>query len=93
LVALSALIFGLLWSGAEVILLVFAGFLLAVFLRSLSDLLSEYTPLSENWALTIILLAIIGLIALGGWLLSDSMQLQFEELTEQLPVAFEKIRG
>jgi len=93
LVVLSALILGLLWYGAEVILLVFAGFLFAVFLRSLSDLLSKYTPLSENWALTLVLLAIVGLIAFGAWLLSDSMQLQFEELTEQLPVAFEKMRG
>ncbi|MDQ3323494.1 MAG: AI-2E family transporter [Acidobacteriota bacterium] len=93
LVALSALILGLLWYGAEVILLVFAGFLLAVFLRSLSELLGKYTPLSENWALTIVLLGIIGLIALGVWLLSDSMQRQFEELSEQLPVAFEKMRG
>ena len=93
LVLLSALILGLLWQGAEVILLVFAGFLLAIFLRSLSGLLSKYTPLSETWSVAIVLLLIIGLIALGVWLLSDSMQRQFEELSEQLPVAFEQMRG
>jgi len=93
LVVLSALILGLLWQGAEVILLVFAGFLLAIFLRSLSGLLSKYTLLSETWSVTVVLLLIIGLIALGVWLLSDSMQRQFEELSEQLPVAFEQMRG
>ncbi len=92
LVVLSALILGLLWQGAEVILLVFAGFLLAIFLRSLSGLLSKYTLLSETWSVTVVLLLIIGLIALGVWLLSDSMQRQFEELSEQLPVAFEQMR-
>ncbi len=93
LVVLSALILGLLWQGAEVILLVFAGFLLAIFLRSLSGLLSKYTPLSETWSVAIVLLLIIGLIALGVWLLSDSMQTQFDQLSEELPIAFEKLRG
>ncbi len=81
------------WQGAEVILLIFAGFLLASFLRSLSGFLSKYAPLSETWALTVVLMMIIGLIALGVWLLSDSVQRQFEELSEQLPIAFEQMRG
>ncbi len=92
LIALSVIFFGLLWYGAEIILLVFAGLLLAIFLRSLGDFLNSHTPLSETWSLIIVLLAIIGLIALGGWLLSDSMQLQFDELSENLPIAFEKAR-
>ncbi len=93
IVVLTALILGLVWQGAEVILLIFAGFLLAIFLRSLSGFLNKYAPLSETWALTVVLLMIIGLIALGVWLLSDSVQRQFEELSEQLPIAFEQVRG
>ncbi len=93
LVVLSVLILGLLWYGAEIILLVFAGLLLGIFLRSLGDFLSRHTPLSENWALIVVLVTIIGLIALGMWLLSDSMQRQFAELSENLPAAFEKARG
>ncbi len=93
IVVLTALILGLVWQGAEVILLIFAGFLLAIFLRSLSGFLSNYAPLSETWALTVVLMMIIGLIALGVWLLSDSVQRQFEELSEQLPIAFEQMRG
>ena len=93
IVVLSALILGLVWQGAEVILLIFAGFLLAIFLRSLSGFLSKYAPLTETWALTVVLMMMIGLIALGVWLLSDSVQRQFEELSEQLPIAFEQMRG
>lgn len=92
LVVLSVMILGLLWFGAEIVLLVFAGFLLAIFLRSLGNFLSHHTTLSENWALIVVLVTIIGLIALGVWLLSDSMQLQFVELSENLPVAFENMR-
>jgi len=90
---LSALILSVLWLGSEIFLLVFAGLLLGIFLRSLSDFLTRHTPLSETWSVAIVLLAIIGLIALGVWLLSDSMQRQFEELSEQLPIAFEQVRG
>ena len=93
LVVLTGLILMVLWLGLEIFLLVFAGLLLAIFLRTLSGFLSRHTPLSETWAVAIVLLAIIGLIALGVWLLSDSVQRQFDELSEQLPVAFEQLRG
>ena len=90
---LFALILIVLWQGAEIVLLVFAGLLLAIFLRSLSGFIKRYMPLSENLSLTVVLLAIVALIALGVWLLSDSMRQQFDELSEQLPVAFEQMRG
>jgi predicted PurR-regulated permease PerM len=81
-----------LWQGIEVFLLIFAGLLLAIFLRSLSDFLSKHTPLSENLALTTVLLAIVALAGLGLWFLSDSIQSQFFELSESLPAAFNKLR-
>ncbi|HXG84745.1 MAG TPA: AI-2E family transporter [Pyrinomonadaceae bacterium] len=82
-----------LWQGTEVFLLIFAGLLLAIFLRSLSDFLSEHTPLSDKWALTIVLLGIVAAITLGFWFLSDSVERQFVELSENLPAAFEQLRG
>lgn len=81
-----------LWQGAEVFLLVFAGLLLAIFLRSISDFLSRRTPLSDNWSLVVVSAAIIALVALGAWFLSDSMQQQFHELSDELPAAFEQAR-
>ncbi len=82
-----------LWQGAEVFLLVFAGLLLAIFLRSLSEFLSRRTPLSSGWALTIVLLGIVGLTSFGFWFLSDSVERQFDELSQNLPAAFERLRG
>ncbi len=90
--ALFAVVLLTLWNGAEVFLLIFAGFLLAVFLRGLSKFVCRYTPLSENWALALILVVIAGLSWLGVWLLFDSMQSEFDELSRQLPEAFEQAR-
>ncbi len=81
-----------LWQGAEVFLLIFAGFLLAVFLRSLSEYLSEKTSLSGGWSLAVVLFGIFGLMALGSWLLSDSVQTELDQLSEELPAAFERAR-
>lgn len=87
--ALAAIV---VWQGAEVFLLLFAGLLLAIFLRSLSEFLSERTPLSSSWALTLVLLGIVALIVSGFWFLSDSVERQFDELSRNLPVAFERLR-
>lgn len=88
--AVVAIIF---WQGAAVFLLIFSGLLLAIFLRSLSEFVSERTPLSSVWALTIVLLGIIGLISFGFWFLSDSVERQFNELSKNLPATFERLRG
>ena len=42
----------LLWTAVNVFLLIFAGVLLAVFLRGLSAWVQAYTPWSAEWALT-----------------------------------------
>ncbi len=81
-----------LWAGADIFLLVFAGFLLAVFLRSLGGFLSKYTPLSDGWALVVVLVFLVAVIALGAWLLAPSVERQFEELSDQLPVVYENAR-
>ncbi|CAN5381777.1 AI-2E family transporter [soil metagenome] len=85
-----AVILAVVWQGVDVILLIFAGGLLAVFFRTLSETLSKYTPLSHGLALTVVLLLIVGLIVLGGWFLAPSVQTEFTDLTNQLPADYEK---
>lgn len=87
-----ALILVVLWQGVEVVLLVFAGFLLGVFLRGLGEALSKYTPLTEKLGVAVILISIIGVIALSVWLIVPSIQTQFDQLSEQLPKSFEQAR-
>lgn len=90
--ALVGLLLVVLWQGTEVLLLVFAGLLLAVFLRTISNFVSRYTPLSNGWAMALVLLTILGLLALGGWYLYSPLKVQFEELTRVLPQAIENLR-
>jgi len=73
------------WYIIEVLLLIFAGVLLAVFLRGLSDVVSEHSPLSPQWALAVVCIGIIALFGVGGTLFAPSISEQFAELTEQVP--------
>lgn len=92
IVAAVGLLLLLLWQSTQVILLIFAGLLVAVFLRGIAERISRHTPLSENWALGLLLLLLVGAIALGIWLMMPSLQNQYGEISEQLPQAVELLR-
>ncbi len=69
----------------DVILLLFAGVLLAVFLRGLADLTRRYTKLSEG--LSVMLVSLLLLVILGGAiaLLAPSVAEQVRHLRDELP--------
>lgn len=75
----------LLWYAVDVLMLVFAGVLLAIFLRGLSDTLCERTRLSGGWSLGIMCLALVGVIGLGGWSLAPSIAEQVDQLSDTVP--------
>lgn len=82
----------LLWYGSNVLLLVFAGLLLAVFLRSLSDWVSRHTPLSDGWALVLVVLGLVALIALAVSFFAPSVTTQAQQLAQGLPQAAQQAR-
>ncbi|MDQ6785866.1 MAG: AI-2E family transporter [Acidobacteriota bacterium] len=92
ILAAVALLLALLWQSTQVILLIFAGLLVAVFLRGIAERISRHTPLSDNWALGLLLLLIVGTIALAVWLLMPSLQHQYIEISQQLPQTIELLR-
>ncbi len=69
----------------DIILLVFAGVLIAIFLRGLADLTRRYTKLSEG--LSVLLVSVLLLAILGGAiaLLAPSVGKQITHLREELP--------
>ena len=77
----------LLWESTQVVLLIFAGLLLAVFLDGSAALVRRYVNVSKNWSLTIILILIIGISALFFLLFFSSLKEQFFILSQQLPTA------
>lgn len=79
------LILLLMWYAVNVLLLIFAGILLAVFLRGLSDAVSRFTGLPPGWSLAAVILTI--LLTVGGltWWLAPSVVEQADELRRTLP--------
>lgn len=93
IVAAVIILLLLLWTIADTLLVIFGGILLAIFLRSLSDRVTNYTRLSNGWSLALVGLGLIGLIGVGSWLLTPDVFNQFDRLLEELPRAFDQIEG
>lgn len=81
----------LLWYAADVLLLAFAGILLAIFLRSLSDWVSESTPLSGGWSLGVVVVGLISILTIGIWLLAPGVADQIDELQKKLPQSVQQL--
>jgi predicted PurR-regulated permease PerM len=90
--AAAVLLLVFLWYTVDVLLLAFAGVLLAIFLRSMSDWLSARTGLSAGWSLGLVVAALLGLTALGLWLLAPTVADQIDQLSQRLPEAARDLR-
>lgn len=87
----AVLLLVLLWFTTEVLLLMFAGVLAAVFLRGLSHALSKRTGLSEGWSSAIVLTLLVLVAVLGGWLLVPRLASQVDELWTSLGGSFQQV--
>ncbi|HMQ29229.1 MAG TPA: AI-2E family transporter [Chloroflexaceae bacterium] len=85
--ALVAALLLMLWSLVEVLLVIFAAVLFAVFLDGLRRQISERTPITPGWALAIITVGLLVLVALGVWLLAPGVGRQIAELEQTLPAS------
>jgi predicted PurR-regulated permease PerM len=82
----------LLWTAADVFLLVFAGLLLAVLLTQAASLTQGWLRLPYAWALTTVVLAVAVGIGSLGWLMLPRIAVQVDELATRLPTAVESLR-
>jgi predicted PurR-regulated permease PerM len=92
--AIAALITGLLflWHARDVLLLVFAGVLVGIFLRRLATLISDHTPVPTSVALALVVLGITGALVSAFWLQGDRIAVEARQLREDLPQAVERLR-
>ena len=91
-ITLVGILLVLLWQSTQVILLIFTGLLAAVFLDGCAGWIGKRLSISNNWALVIVLLIIIGIVTLIFWFLFPSLKDQFFTLSQQLPPAIERLR-
>lgn len=77
----------------NVVLLILAGALIAVYFRGFGLWLSEKTGLSEKASVWIVVGGTILLITLTGWLLGARISEQLSQLTEQIPRSAEDLKN
>ena len=82
-----------LWQAVYVLLLIFAGILLAVLLRSLAELVHGGTRLPVGWSLALVCFTLLGGLALIVWLGAPPLSAQLDELSDQLPASIENLKG
>lgn len=91
-VVVTLLLLALLYYTFDVVMLVFAAALLAIFLSGLADVIKPYIRLSDS--LRVLLVSVILLAVVGGTiaLLSPSIAEQGQHLREELPQSAIKVR-
>ncbi len=83
----------LLWVASQILLLLFAGILLAIFLHLVSGGVERLTHLNSGWALAVTILLLLGLLAGAGWLLATPVSEQMQQLSDQLPKAIAQLQA
>lgn len=83
----------LLFHLADVVLLVFAGILLALALRAVADPLTRRWGIAPRWALLLVIVGGLLLLAGGSWLLGANVAEQVQAVRETIPRAMEALRA
>ncbi|MGK4005215.1 AI-2E family transporter [Sorangium sp. So ce1036] len=90
-VLVVGLLFWVLGAVFDVVALLFAGVLLAVFLCGIAGWLSRRTRLRRGWALGATVVALAAVVAVSVWLIAPSLAAQVDELAQRLPQAARRI--
>jgi predicted PurR-regulated permease PerM len=81
----ALLIVAILWHAVTVLLVVFAGILLGVFLLALSTFIADRTPISAGWSLALVIVLLLGLLVGGVAFLMPQLAEQVDEFNQRLP--------
>ena len=92
-ILLAVVVAVLVWLALDLLLLIFAGILLAVFLRTLAQWVSAFIGLGVRWALALVLLSIVGAIGAAAAWYAPAVAEQVDQLTETLPQAITEVTG
>jgi predicted PurR-regulated permease PerM len=80
-------------TAADVFLVIFAGVLFAILLRSVADLIDRHTPLSAGWSLALVLVVLALLIGSAAYFLAAEIASQLDQLTQSIAKSWQELRG
>jgi predicted PurR-regulated permease PerM len=83
----------LIWQLVDLLLLVFASVLVAIFFRSFADTIAGLTRLSHGLALTVAIILVAIFFVLISTLFGTTIHQNVSTLIDQLPTAWREIRG
>ncbi|MCR0982215.1 AI-2E family transporter [Roseomonas populi] len=93
LLILLAVVAVLFWFVPDVILIVFAGCLLAVALRAAGEPVARHLGIAPHWGVMIVALVALVLIGVGLWLGFNSLAAQAREFTQAVPRVLQQLAG
>lgn len=93
LLVLGAVLAGLLLLAADVLLIVFAGVLLAVLLQGAGHWIARRIGIGDGWVIGLFLLGILIALGVFGGAIAPAIAEQIDELTRRIPEAFETLRA
>lgn len=88
----TALIFLFVWYAWELLFLAFAGFLLAIILRTLADWVAVKTGLGDSISYAVTVCGIVILIGIAAWLLVPSIIEQAAQIIKIIPGSIQKAK-
>lgn len=81
------------WYGLEILLVIFAGVLLGLFLLAPADWLRDHSPLSRRWAMLVVVIAVIALIGVFVIGLATTLNAHVQQLMEILPNSLSELKS
>ena len=83
----------ILWRLSPILILVFAGVVVAMVLRALAEPLAAATGLAHRWALGAVVVALLALAAAAVGFFGDRIGQPIDQILVQLPQAWARVRG
>ena len=83
----------LLYRAVDILLVIFAGAVIAVLFRTITEPLVCRVRMPDWAAVLTALIVVLGIFALAGWLMAKPVSQQFDELSVRLPEAIDRFRS
>lgn len=93
IVTLLVLLIFILKAAFNVLLMVFAGSLMAIYFHGLANLLARKIKLKHHWCLLIGVITTLLLIAMLFWFLGAKISMQIGELSQDIPEILQDVRS